>query len=47
MMTRVRGSSSAKAKRALGWQLKFASWRDGFRYGLSEEPIGVKRVRAV
>ncbi len=37
MMTKVRGSSNAKAKRALGWQPAYASWRDGFRRGLSAE----------
>jgi nucleoside-diphosphate-sugar epimerase len=30
MMTRIRGSSNAKAKRELGWQPKYASWREGF-----------------
>ena len=34
LMTKVRGSSNAKAKRALGWQPRFASWREGFRSGL-------------
>lgn len=39
MMTSVRGSSNAKAKRVLGWQPVYASWRDGFRRGLgSSEP---------
>ena len=36
MMTQARGASNAKAKRALGWQPEFASWRDGFRRGLTE-----------
>jgi nucleoside-diphosphate-sugar epimerase len=31
MMTQIRGSSNAKAKRVLGWQPAYASWRDGFR----------------
>ncbi|TME30035.1 MAG: NAD(P)-dependent oxidoreductase, partial [Chloroflexi bacterium] len=30
MMTRIRGSSNAKAKRELGWQPEYATWRDGF-----------------
>ena len=30
MMTTVRGSSNAKAKRVLGWQPVHATWRDGF-----------------
>jgi nucleoside-diphosphate-sugar epimerase len=35
MMTDVRGASNAKAKRELGWQPRFASWREGFRQGLA------------
>jgi 2-alkyl-3-oxoalkanoate reductase len=31
MMTEVRGSSNAKAKRELGWTLRYPSWRQGFR----------------
>jgi 2-alkyl-3-oxoalkanoate reductase len=34
MMTAGRGSSNAKAKRELGWQPIWPSWRDGFRHGL-------------
>lgn len=34
MMTQQRGSSNAKAKRLLGWQPAYSSWRDGFRRGL-------------
>lgn len=34
LMTKVRGSSNAKAKRELGWRPRFASWREGFRTGL-------------
>jgi nucleoside-diphosphate-sugar epimerase len=30
MMTEMRGSSNAKAKRELGWQPRYRSWRDGF-----------------
>jgi nucleoside-diphosphate-sugar epimerase len=30
MMTSVRGSSNAKAKRELGWRPLYPSWRDGF-----------------
>jgi hypothetical protein len=37
MMTTARGSSNAKAKRVLGWRPIYASWRDGFRRGLSSE----------
>jgi nucleoside-diphosphate-sugar epimerase len=35
MMTTSRGSSNTKAKRTLGWDPIFKSWRDGFRNGLS------------
>ena len=34
MMTEVRGASNAKAKRELGWQPRYASWRQGFAKGL-------------
>jgi nucleoside-diphosphate-sugar epimerase len=34
MMTDVRGASNAKAKRELGWQPRYASWRQGFTQGL-------------
>ena len=34
MMTKIRGSSNAKAKRELGWELRYPSWRMGFREGL-------------
>jgi nucleoside-diphosphate-sugar epimerase len=30
MMTDVRGASNAKAKRELGWRLRYPSWRQGF-----------------
>jgi 2-alkyl-3-oxoalkanoate reductase len=30
MMTESRGSSNEKAKRELGWSLRYPSWRDGF-----------------
>jgi nucleoside-diphosphate-sugar epimerase len=35
MMTQIRGSSNAKAKRELDWMPYWPSWRDGFRYGLA------------
>jgi nucleoside-diphosphate-sugar epimerase len=31
MMTEGRGFSNAKAKRELGWELRYPSWRQGFR----------------
>ena len=34
MMTEVRGASNAKAKRELGWQLRYPSWRQGLVEGL-------------
>ena len=34
MMTKIRGSSNTKAKRELGWNLRYPSWRVGFREGL-------------
>jgi nucleoside-diphosphate-sugar epimerase len=34
MMTRARGISSEKAKRELGWTLRYPSWRTGFAEGL-------------
>jgi 2-alkyl-3-oxoalkanoate reductase len=30
MMTSIRGASNEKAKRELGWQPRYASWREGF-----------------
>jgi len=35
MMTEGRGFSNAKAKRELGWQLRYPSWRQGFRQELT------------
>jgi nucleoside-diphosphate-sugar epimerase len=34
MMTEIRGASNEKAKRELGWELRYPSWRQGFREGL-------------
>jgi nucleoside-diphosphate-sugar epimerase len=34
MMTKIRGGSNAKAKRELGWQPIYPSWRRGFAEGL-------------
>ena len=33
-MTRVQGASNELAKRELGWQPRYSSWREGFRDGL-------------
>ena len=35
MMTEGRGFSNAKAKRELGWQLRYPSWRQGFKQELA------------
>jgi nucleoside-diphosphate-sugar epimerase len=35
MMTEGRGFSNAKAKRELGWQLRYPSWRQGFQEELT------------
>jgi nucleoside-diphosphate-sugar epimerase len=35
MMTEGRGFSNAKAKRELGWQLRYPSWRQGFKEELA------------
>jgi nucleoside-diphosphate-sugar epimerase len=37
MSTRTRGSSNARAKRELGWELRWPSWRQGFRDGRATE----------
>jgi nucleoside-diphosphate-sugar epimerase len=36
MMAEVRGASNAKAKRVLGWQPRWSTWRVGFAKGLGE-----------
>ena len=36
MMTEARGASNAKARRELGWQPGWPSWREGFRAGLAD-----------
>lgn len=35
MLTEVSGASNEKVKRELGWQPRYASWRQGFAQGLS------------
>lgn len=35
MMTEGRGFSNSKAKRVLGWELRYPSWREGFREALA------------
>jgi nucleoside-diphosphate-sugar epimerase len=39
-LTEGRGSSNAKARRVLGWQPVWSTWRDGFRHALTnEQPV--------
>jgi 2-alkyl-3-oxoalkanoate reductase len=44
MMTEIRGASNDKAKRELGWELRYPSWRLGFREEV--EPSGGAPVRS-
>lgn len=39
MMTRIRGTSNAKAKAELGWAPQYPTCREGFRHGLGELPV--------
>ena len=39
MFTQIRGISNAKARRELGWEPLYASWREGFRRGLGERSV--------
>ena len=45
MMTQVRGSSNAKAKRELGWRPAWPSWRQGFAGGLTESEPGPRAAQ--
>ena len=40
MGTEARGASNAKAKRELGWELRYPSWREGFRCRLRGDRAG-------
>jgi 2-alkyl-3-oxoalkanoate reductase len=42
MMTLIRGASNAKARRDLGWEPRYRSWREGFVSGLGREPVAVR-----
>ena len=46
MGTEARGASNAKAKRELGWTLRYSTWRKGFpaAYSAIMVPEGAKRV---
>jgi 2-alkyl-3-oxoalkanoate reductase len=46
MMTSLRGSSNEKAKRELGWELRYPSWRLGFRDGLRQNDSQPERSLA-
>jgi len=46
MMTRIRGSSNARARRELGWAPRYASWRSGFATGLSGDDHDAERTWA-
>jgi nucleoside-diphosphate-sugar epimerase len=39
MMTQIRGTSNAKAKRELGFVPRYRTYRDGFTHGLGDVPI--------
>ncbi|GAA5129712.1 NAD-dependent epimerase/dehydratase family protein [Pseudonocardia adelaidensis] len=43
-MTEGRGASNEKAKRELDWRPAWASWRDGFRHGLTD-PVAPREAR--
>jgi nucleoside-diphosphate-sugar epimerase len=38
LMTEIRGASNAKAKRELGWTLRYPSWRQGFPAVYADQP---------
>jgi nucleoside-diphosphate-sugar epimerase len=49
MGTDARGASNAKAKRELGWEPRYPSWRQGFvaAYGASHADPGAPRIAAL
>ncbi len=46
MGTEVRGASNAKAKRELGWMLRYPSWRVGFPAVYSASTVADRQTRA-
>jgi nucleoside-diphosphate-sugar epimerase len=46
MMTQIQGTSNAKAKRELGWQPGYRSWREGFRTGLGDMPVPTNQAES-
>jgi nucleoside-diphosphate-sugar epimerase len=47
MMTEGRGFSNAKAKRELGWKLRYPSWRQGFADVYAEPTVAPSAPRSV
>ena len=45
MATEARGASNAKAKRELGWMLRYPSWRQGFVAAYAPEASNDRRTR--
>jgi nucleoside-diphosphate-sugar epimerase len=46
LLTQVRGASNAKARRELGWQPRWLTWRDGFQHGLTDSAGSSSQVSA-
>jgi 2-alkyl-3-oxoalkanoate reductase len=46
LMTQIRGSSNARARRELGWAPRYASWRSGFATGLDGDDHDAERTWA-
>ena len=47
MGTESRGASNAKAKRELGWEPRYRSWREGFPAAYAPDPQGQRRKLGV
>jgi hypothetical protein len=47
MGTEIRGASNAKAKRELGWTLRYPSWRQGFVDTYAQPSVATSARRAV
>jgi nucleoside-diphosphate-sugar epimerase len=43
MGTEARGASNARAKRELGWELRYPSWREGFRAAYASTALARRR----
>jgi hypothetical protein len=44
MMTSAPGASNVKAKRVFAWQPKYSSWRTGFRTGMGEPAVQLRKA---